>query len=402
MKQTEDVSSKYKHFKMCDLTFLYYPRGGGIKTYIDTKRDEFRRRGIHHVLIAPNTKKSYSIQKENDGTLTTYYLPSFKIPSGGVEYFIFRHFRDIESVILQEKPSAIEIGDKFITLFFDKCLKRLKERAGAKMFCFSHERADNYIETAYHLYGKHSFLNSIKRMFFVSFEKMLMRRFTGTPDEILCNSAFTAEEIYPLTSKPVHVVPLGLNPEDFIKEKYYSKNLREKFSNGNAKKILIHVGRIDREKRIEVLVEFARLLNPKRYTLVVVGGGSEEKKLKKIPCAHVTGFVEPQQVRKYLAIADLGVLVNDIEPFGLVALEMMAFGLPILGPDKGGLSGILKDDFSWKLPYEARAYLRALEQWEKRDKNNLSLHAMEEFQRNYTSEKMVDTLLDIYTRQKSA
>lgn len=384
---------------ICDLTFLYFPRGGGIKTYIDAKRLEYQKRGIPHILIAPDTTRSKTIRAETSGCLKAYFVPSIEIMHQGVRYFMFRHFRFIEEIVAREKPETIEIGDKFTPLFFHERLLQLKKISGAKIFVFSHERADNYIRVAYGLFKKRSFSNRLKYFFLHSFTEMLLRRFLSCADEILANSDYTAEELRAFTKKKISVISLGIEPEQFQREKYFDKNLRDTLSGNGKKTVLVHVGRLDKEKKIGLLVNIARRLDPRLYTLAVAGGGTEEAELKKIPCVHLTGYVSHDVVKKYLSVSDLGILVNDIEPFGLVALEMMALGLPIVGPDSGGLSGILERSFSWKMPHDEAEYLRAIEEWKmSRGKINFGENARRIFLEKYTSRAMVDALLLAYKK----
>lgn len=388
------------HMKICDLTFLYFPRGGGIKTYIDTKRKRLQTIGIQHCIIAPNTQETTRIRKEEKGLLRIYYLPSRRLLVNGVVYYLFTNFSDIEKVLTYERPQILEIGDKFTPLIFYKKLKKLTSRLGIKVFVFSHERADNFITTSLRLLRKHSVWNTIRFRFFLSLEKMLIKKFVGVADHIICNSGFTAEEIIPYTKKEkVHILSLGIDEESFDSKFSYDENLRKKLSENEKKKVLIHVGRLDREKRIELLRELAVKLDPKHYTFVVVGSGADENLLKKIPSVFVTGYRNQEEVKKYLFASDIGVLVNDKEPFGLVALEMMAASLPILGPCSGGLSEILKRTFAWKLPYDADAYLGALKEWEEfSHKEILKNNAHKEFMTFYTSKIMVENLLKIYSQ----
>ena len=60
-----------------------------------------------------------------------------------------------------------------------------------------------------------------------------------------------------------------------------------------------------------------------------------------------TGFVPYQEMYKYYSIADIQVIPSMWEePFGLVAIEGMAQGLPIIATDSGGLNEILNDNNS--------------------------------------------------------
>jgi len=57
---------------------------------------------------------------------------------------------------------------------------------------------------------------------------------------------------------------------------------------------------------------------------------------------HLTGYVTEQQKGAALAIADIFVSTSQHEGFGLVFLEAMAFGLPVVCYDRGGQTDFLK------------------------------------------------------------
>lgn len=374
--------------KICDLSCLYYPHGGGIKTYIDCKRSVYKTRNTPHVLIAPNVNDQKKAEKTVDGSLTIYYLPSVKIVFGKTPYYIFRRFQDIKAVILAEKPEIIEIGDKITTLLFKNKIKKLHRDLKVKIFAFSHERADNFSQTVLN----NKILGNL-------FARLFIKRFVGAADEIIANSDFTAQELLEfLPREKIHVVKLGINTADFSREICYDESLYQKLSENGQKTLLIHVGRLDKDKKIGLLAEIARGLDEKKYKLIVVGGGSDEKEIKAIPAVKFIGYIPHKEVKKYLAVSQLGVLVNNIEPYGLVGLEMMALGLAILGPNAGGLVSFLKEDFAWLLPYSQYAYRQALTEWHNlppAKKEDISRLARQEAE-NYTLEKMTDRLIEIY------
>lgn len=376
--------------KICDISALYYPHGGGIKTYIDNKRIIYKRRKISHVLLAPNVKDVDKIEKVQDGSLTLYYLPSRKVSFTGTPYYVFKDFEAIIQVLKQEKPDVIEIGDKMTTLFFKNKIKNLHQHFPVRIFGFSHERADNFSQT---IFG-----NKLIGSMLASF---VIKRFIGSVDYVIANSNFTAEEILKrIPKEKVFVIFLGINTVNLVRKKYYDQKLYDQLSEQGAKVLIVHVGRLDKDKKISLLVKIARELDPKRYKLVVVGGGSHEKFIKDLPAVEFTGYLQYEAVKKHLAVCDIGILVNDIEPYGLVGLEMMAMELPVLGPNKGGLLSFLKKDFAWLLPYNKDKYLAALGEWYKlspQDKKKMSQRARLEVEK-YSLDHMVNQLMEIYQK----
>ena len=170
--------------KICDLTCLYYPRGGGIKTYIDNKRRIYKERQISHILIAPNFKDKNKVKKISDGSLVVYYVPCFKLTLAKTSYYIFKKFNKIHEILEQEKPDVIEIGDKITTLLYKNKIKKIRSCINAKIFAFSHERADNFAGRVI----ANGFLANRLADFFT-------KRFIGSAEYVITNSNFTAEEI---------------------------------------------------------------------------------------------------------------------------------------------------------------------------------------------------------------
>ena len=375
--------------KFCDISALYYPHGGGIKTYIDNKRIIYKQRNIANVLLAPNVKDLNKVEVIKDGSLTLYYLPCRKISFTGTSYYIFKNFADIAKVLEAEKPDIVEIGDKATTLFFAKKIQALHSSLDLKIFAFSHERADNFTST---VVG-----NKIIGRLLATF---VMKRFIAAADYVIANSAFTAGELKTI-AKPekVFVIYLGINAANLVRANYFNQALYDQLSDHGKKFLLVHVGRLDKDKKIGLLVDIAHQLDPARYTLVVVGGGGYQQLIKNLSVVEFVGYRPYEEVKQYLSVCDLGILINDIEPYGLVGLEMMAMGLPVLGPDRGGLPSFLRPAFAWLLPHRADAYLTALKQWSTLSpdqKNQMSAAARTEAEK-YSLDAMVDQLLKIYT-----
>jgi len=376
-----------KVMKICDLTYAY-SRGGGITTYINNKKTVYKKRGIEHLIISPRKDGGQEVTLTQDGSTRVYLVPGRKLKLDKVDNFFYHSFKSLEDILAKEKPDILEIGDSFTAAFYGKRLRRLSKSYGAKIFFFSHERLDNFYQQI--------FPRGIQKLFGLFATWFLGRKIIAIADAIIANSEFTAEEPRQKTKKPVLVLPLGIDLSGFSTAK--DQNLCNQLSNNGKKKIIIHVGRLERDKKIDLLFDIAQSLDHDKYQLVVLGDGLWQKKFSQLPGVTVTGFLPPATVRRYLVLADLGILVNDIEPYGLVGLEMMAAGLPVLGPNQGGLPTFLRPEFAWLLPHQKQAYLEALKKWEtmsEGQKQQLSQAALTEVKK-YTLEKMVDQLLNIY------
>ena len=106
--------------------------------------------------------------------------------------------------------------------------------------------------------------------------------------------------------------------------------------------LLLYVGRLAVEKRVDVLIEALRRLSTKRSDigLVIVGDGPERERLEglalRMPHVYFAGFQDPSDLPKYYGVADTFVLPSEWEPWGLVVNEAMASGLPVIATRKVG------------------------------------------------------------------
>ncbi len=119
-------------------------------------------------------------------------------------------------------------------------------------------------------------------------------------------------------------------------------------------KVVLYVGRFDRRKGIETLVRAVgqSQLRGKGNLKLIIGGGSRPGQSDGIERARIESLVDDLGMRDftifpgrlgdkilpiYYAAADVCVVPSHYEPFGLVAIEAMASGTPVVASDVGGL-----------------------------------------------------------------
>lgn len=118
-----------------------------------------------------------------------------------------------------------------------------------------------------------------------------------------------------------------------------SAAMRERLTSGDTEApLLLYVGRLSPEKRVEWLRAVVRALPHVR--LAVVGDGPSRASLESLfagtPAAF-TGYLTGDDLAAACASADLFVFPGANETFGNVALEAMASGLPVIAPRAGGV-----------------------------------------------------------------
>jgi D-inositol-3-phosphate glycosyltransferase len=182
--------------------------------------------------------------------------------------------------------------------------------------------------------------------------------------------AFTEHEkqaianIYGIHLDKIDVIPCGVDIDLF---KPIDKSVSRAKIGISTEKIALYVGRIDPLKGLEILLRAVALLDAgKDLSLIVVGGeladDPEMMRLQSIVKElgiqeHVvfTGSVEQEQLPFYYNAADVCVVPSYYESFGLVALESMACGTPVIASRVGGLPSIVKNGHTgylvqWRCP----------------------------------------------------
>lgn len=105
---------------------------------------------------------------------------------------------------------------------------------------------------------------------------------------------------------------------------------------------ILFVGQLVAGKGVAVLLDAVRLLNIP-YTLTVVGGGRDEAKFRRMAVPEVKFEGWQENAQRYFSGADVCVFPSLWnEPFGMVGVEAMAQGVPVVGFDVGGVRDWLK------------------------------------------------------------
>ncbi len=110
--------------------------------------------------------------------------------------------------------------------------------------------------------------------------------------------------------------------------------------------LLLYVGRIAEEKRIDVLLNAMKELKEEKVKLAIVGKGPNKPRLesmaRNLGNVIFTGPASEQELPGYYAACDIFVSASPVETEGLTFLEAMSTGKPIIGPEAGAASEIIR------------------------------------------------------------
>jgi alpha-1,6-mannosyltransferase len=133
--------------------------------------------------------------------------------------------------------------------------------------------------------------------------------------------------------------PLGIDADVFRPERR-DDTLREHLGLDPESRLLIYAGRFTPEKKLHLLVDAVRKLG-ERYHLILVGAGRDQE-LLRAPNVTIIPFKRDQRaLARLLASCDVLVHPGDCETFGLIVLEAMACGLPVVGTNSGGVAELV-------------------------------------------------------------
>lgn len=167
---------------------------------------------------------------------------------------------------------------------------------------------------------------------------------------VIATSPQEAEDLRQLVSEQgrIEIVPCGIDTQHFAKSNRITA--RRLLGIDAETNLVLYVGRFDPRKGIETLIEAFSQLPPNTH-LQLVGGNrengsdrSEQQRLtalvNQLRLGHRTTFagqIPQEYLPTYYAAADVCVVPSYYEPFGLVALEAMAAGTPVVASNVGGL-----------------------------------------------------------------
>ena len=158
-------------------------------------------------------------------------------------------------------------------------------------------------------------------------------------------------DIFALPDDKIDVVPNGVAVRDFALPPDEVAEFRRTLV-GPRTKMVLFAGRLEYEKGVQLVLDGLQqvraAVGPVKFYVAGIGTYSEElrRKVRELGLRHhvrFTGFLEDHELRLHYAAADVAVAPSIYEPFGLVAVEAMACGTPVVVGDTGGLREIVSD-----------------------------------------------------------
>jgi alpha-1,6-mannosyltransferase len=296
-----------------DATLFYSPTSGGVKRYLLAKHQWMREHtGWRHSLVVPGDSSTHA--PDDISTVAGRFVPgafNYRLPLNPV-----RWSRAIDAL----EPDLIEIGDAFHPAW---AAANVASRRGIPLIAFYHS---NFPQLA----GRR--LGSTVQRFIEWYVKLTYERC----EQVLAPSRYMCDYLHSIGVRHATCQPLGVDVDTFCPERR-TRDLAAELNLPRGTRVLVFAGRFSKEKNISVLIEaFRRLGDP--YHLLLIGGGEtgREGNVTRIPYCR-----DNHALASYIASADAFVHAGTHETFGLVVLEAMACGRPVVAMRAGALPELI-------------------------------------------------------------
>ena len=199
----------------------------------------------------------------------------------------------------------------------------------------------------------------------------------------------------------------GYDPERFYPEKITREQVLAPFDLKPPKRLVFFAGKLAHFKGVDVLIEAARLYEgerPGEIMTIIAGEGELLKQIKKqakdlgLKNVHFLGFLDIAHLRGLYGTADVSVVPSRREPFGLVAVEALACGCPVVATNQGGLPDIINDKVGSLVDVDDPFGLSAAIQEElyRADRAQRGEYAAKYAYEKYAQDSLMDTLVEIF------
>jgi 1,2-diacylglycerol 3-alpha-glucosyltransferase len=325
--------------KILIATDTYYPDVNGAAYFTYRLATILAKRGHNVFVMCPS--RSFRNTVSNDKGVTVYGIRSIHLP-------VYRDFRVsplftsriIRGVVKEISPDIVHIQNHFL---IGKEAVSAAKKLGIPIIGTNHFMPENLVHYLH-----------LPRIAERWAQKLAWRQFVRVFEQLdfVTTPTKTAAELLVKAGLNKDVVPIscGIDLERF-KPTNDGLYLKRRFAIPTNKPVLLYVGRLDKEKRIDMILRaLPDILRVTSVHLVLAGIGKEKQKLEELTeklgiqkAVTFTGFVPDKDLQNIYRIADLFVTAGIAELQSIVTMEAMASGLPVVAVNAMALPELVHD-----------------------------------------------------------
>jgi len=315
----------------CDLTQSWSEVGGGVRTYLLHKRRHILEATPHrHLMIVPG-RRDEVIEEDRAITVT---IASPRVP-GSPHYRLMLRNGAVRRALEHFRPDLIECQDAY-NLPWAAIGHRKRHPGVSLVAAYMTDFPTVYVERPFSkVIGKA--LASLCGRICYSYCGALYRRFDAV---FVLSENGGAAKLRASGVSRVDVVPLGVEVGEFGPGRR-DPRLRARLGLSDDQPLIIYVGRLDGEKKPDVVVDaFRRLPEGLGARLALIGEGPLKEDIAALGDERIIlpGYVRNRaELSRWLASADIYASAMADETFGVSIVEAQASGLPVVGVAAGAM-----------------------------------------------------------------
>jgi 1,2-diacylglycerol 3-alpha-glucosyltransferase len=343
----EDSGRLVNYSLIMNIAFVsdqYWPSMSGVSVSIDSFSNELSKMGHKVFLLAPEYPDSAKCDSQWGGT-NIFRFGSRRIPFDDENRLVYkREKKKVYSTLDLVKPDVIHLQTE---LALGKIAIRYAKKMNIPLVISAHVNWEvlmiNYTPITHRgivrWYCRYKMSNIYNEADKVIVPTLWM--------EVLLSLYFVRT--------PIHIIPTGIINSDFEKndKSDWKSDIYKVYPQLINKKILFYAGRLGTEKNIPFLMDILKMLLSKdnNIILMIAGIGPAYNELREYSqkigiTEHVlfTGFIEHRRLKNFYTIADIFVCASKVESQGLVIIESMICGTPVVAIGKMGIREIMGGD----------------------------------------------------------
>lgn len=302
-----------------DLTMFYAAEGGGVSTYLNAKSAWLAHQAhVRHTILSPNIDAGVSPARLRIAGLALPGFHGYRMPVSVTA--IARRLRVL-------RPDLVEVGDAGHCAW---AALRARDRLRIPAVAFYHSDLPRLVENRF---GAHA----------AQLSRRYLAQLYSQFDLVLAPSRLMVGQLRSMGIDGALHQPLGIDCGIFHPGRH-DPDLRAELGLAPGVRLLVYAGRFTADKKLDVLLRAMDILGP-GYHLLMVGAG--EAALDAPPRARLSRMPfqrDQRALARILASCDLLVHPGDCETFGLIVLEAMGCGLPVVATAAGAVAELVDQD----------------------------------------------------------
>jgi len=320
---------------------VYFPRVNGVSTSIQTLRQAMAEAGHDSVLVAPDYPATLPQAKTNVAETGIVRVPGWPIPRDPEDRLM--HPRVLAATLDELDPADFDLVHIHTPFLAHRAGVRWARRHGLPCVETYHTLFEEYF---------HHYLPFLPKAWLAAAARMISRKECDGVTAVIAPSSAMKRALlaYGVTS-PIQIIPTGLNLADFAN--CDGPAFRARHGITPQRPVMAYVGRVAFEKNLHFLLRVTEQVRHKLpdVLLVIAGEGPARASLERAVAkrgltnnVRFVGYLERRtELPACYCAADVFVFASKTETQGLVLLESMALGVPVVGLAEMGTKDVLQE-----------------------------------------------------------